>query len=164
LQLVDRAGHAQPLPAPARAYLSVQVSPDGRRAALNISAPYDGVWIYDLDRGGLNRLTFATSGNYGSPVWSPDGKWIAMSVAGPSKNGILKKLAAGGGSEEVLYSTATEISYPTSWSPDGRTLSLGTVDKQTGDDISMLPLALPGSPGQGAPQPLQQRFVLLVNS
>src|SRR5262245_30813016 len=51
----DRNGVALPLPAPPRPYNPPSLSPDGRLAAVPIG---DDIWIYDLARDTLSRLTF----------------------------------------------------------------------------------------------------------
>ena len=52
---VDRQGRASPLPGlPPDSYRDVRVSPDGARLAL---ATQDDVWIYDVARATLSRLT-----------------------------------------------------------------------------------------------------------
>jgi Tol biopolymer transport system component len=84
-------------------------------------------------------------------VWSPDGKWIAMAATRSGKYEIVRKPAAGGGAEEVLYSTDAET-YPTSWSPDDRTLALMRLDPKSDEDIWMLPVA-GNEKGERTPKP-----------
>src|SRR6266404_1579805 len=62
LMWVNRNGTELSLAAPARAYLSPRISPDGRRLALEID---DQVWLYDLALETLTRLTF--EGANGNP-------------------------------------------------------------------------------------------------
>ena len=58
------------IPAPPRAYWYPRLSPDGTRVALDIARPRQDIWIWDLARQTLTRLTFdPTADNY--PVWSP---------------------------------------------------------------------------------------------
>jgi len=54
---VDRNGGTQPLPAPPRGYLSPRLSPDGQRLAVGIQGTNPGLWLYELTRGTLTRLT-----------------------------------------------------------------------------------------------------------
>jgi len=142
LHLVDRTGKAQPVSAPPRAYASPRFSPDGRRIAVTISAPYDDLWIYDLDRGGLNRFTFTNQGGYYAPIWSPDGKWIVAGLGLNPQNHVIRK-PVGGGQEEVLH-TSVEGEYPTSWSPDGRLVAFRRLEPKSSDDLWMLSLPAGG--------------------
>ena len=52
------------------------VSPQGDHIALQIDSGENDIWVLDLARGVRTRLTFGPMAN-NSPVWSPDGKWIA---------------------------------------------------------------------------------------
>ncbi|MBI4442775.1 MAG: PD40 domain-containing protein [Acidobacteria bacterium] len=76
---VDRKGIAKPLPAPPRFYGYPVLSPDGRRVVLQIAGANYDIWLYDLARDALTRLTFE-SNNEGA-LWSPDGKRIAFCSA-----------------------------------------------------------------------------------
>ena len=53
----------------------VNISPDGKRVAVNRGDPAD-IWIYELARGTSLRLTFDLR-NETLPVWSPDGRFVA---------------------------------------------------------------------------------------
>src|SRR5262249_50478703 len=75
LSWVERNGISQASPAPPQDYESVRMSPDGQRVAVAVSriGAYD-LWILELVRGGLTRLT--TEGIYANPVWTPDGRHV----------------------------------------------------------------------------------------
>ncbi len=83
------------------------------------------IFIVPADSGAERRLT-ANPGPDGSPVWSPDGAWIAFSSSDHAKNSAnqsdLKVVRAEGG--EPLNLTA-DFDYSISrieWSADGRSL------------------------------------------
>ncbi len=84
---VDRKGVEQPLSAPPRAYIFPKISPDGERVAVEIQAGQDptlasvDIWVYDLIRGALSRLTF--QGANLLPLWTPDGKRLIY-ASGPN--------------------------------------------------------------------------------
>ncbi len=59
------------------------------------------IWVLDLARGVRTRLTFGPVGNV-SPIWSPDGKWIAYSSARNGHFAICRKPSDGSGAEETL--------------------------------------------------------------
>src|SRR5262249_15054212 len=73
---VDRNGGVEPLPAPLRPYSNPQLSPDGRRVAFQIRGA-TVIWVYDLPRPTLPRLTTPDSGSQ-VPIWAPDGRHIAF--------------------------------------------------------------------------------------
>ena len=56
---VDRQGHEEPITAPPRAYVAPRLSPDGTRVALDIRDQENDIWIWDLARQTLTRLTDA---------------------------------------------------------------------------------------------------------
>src|SRR5262249_15355520 len=85
---VDRKGNAEPLPAPVRAYAKPSLSTDGRRRAVGIRGGQQGfdIWIYELARDALTRLTFGLGVSF-APVWTPDGKRVAFRTGGPLTTG-----------------------------------------------------------------------------
>ena len=74
---VSRNGTEQPVAAPVRSYVNPRLSPDGRRVAVTLEAQEDQIWLYDLARETLTRLTFEGTSN-DVPVWTPDGKRITF--------------------------------------------------------------------------------------
>jgi eukaryotic-like serine/threonine-protein kinase len=135
---VSRNGAEQHLAAPAHAYMSPRLSPDGRRVAVGIIAQETQVWLYDLSRDTLTRLTFEGNVNQ-YPAWTPDGKRIAFSSNKEGPQNLFWQLADGSGELEQL--TTSEYShYPHSWSPDGQLLAFMEVNPATGQDIWVLRL------------------------
>src|SRR6185436_18004035 len=57
LVAVDRSGVARPLTDARRPYEDMSLSPDGRRLALTIEGPSWNIWVLELARGTLTRLT-----------------------------------------------------------------------------------------------------------
>ena len=147
---VDRKGTEQLLPAPPRSYRNLRLSPDGRQAALDITeAGKLDIWLYDLMRDTLTRLTFEGISNF--PVWTPDGKRVAYRSQRAGLHNIFWKPADGSGGEERLTTVGVINQTPQSFSPDGRTLVYFTQDPQTGFDLWMLSLR-----GERKPQPFLQ--------
>jgi serine/threonine-protein kinase len=130
---VDRKGTAEFLPAPPRAYGSPRLSPDGRFAAVTIG---NDVWVYDLVRDTLTRLTF--EGRNAAPQFTPDGKRVWYNSARAGAQSIFWKLADGSGPEELLITSTNP--RPGSMTPDGRTLLFGDNGPKTASDIWVLPL------------------------
>jgi len=146
---VDRAGLAQPLSAPPRAYFAPRLSPDGQRVVVYTRGTGSDVWTFDITRGTLTRLT--TEGRNGWGLWTPDGKRVVFQ-SGPGVGNLFWKPADGSGAAERL-TTSEYTQVPASWSPDGQTLAF--VESHpvaaTGSDIWALPLA-----GDRRPRPLLQ--------
>src|SRR5215510_6206486 len=104
---------------------TVRLSPDGRRAAIEQLDP-DGrladVWVLDLERNSISRLTFDLGGD-GSPVWSPDGSRIvfASNRLGNGQINLYLKPASGAGEDQLLFQSDGE-KFCTSWSRDGQNI------------------------------------------
>jgi eukaryotic-like serine/threonine-protein kinase len=96
------------------------LSPQGDRVALQLNAGQTDIWVLDLIRGVRTRLTFGPVGNV-SPLWSPDGKWIAYSSAQNGHFAICRKPADGSGAEETLLTVEQQPGLH-DWSRDGKYL------------------------------------------
>ena len=147
---VDREGRSQPLIEEKRAFLSSRLSPDGRSLALTIAAANDSVWVYDLTRSTLTRLTFGFGNSY--PVWTPDGRRLAFrsTRAGSGRGALFWQAADGSGQPERL-TTSERPQWPCSWSPDGSILALEETNMEKGWDISVLSMD-----GDRTPEPFLQ--------
>ena len=135
---VSRNGAEQPVAAPARAYTFPRLSPDGRRVAAVIVEQGSQVWVCDLSRETLTRLTFDGNLN-GNPVWTPDSKRIAFQSNGVGPANIFWQRADGSGGLERL-TTSEYIHFPMSFSPDGQLLAFVEINPTTGYDLWVLRL------------------------
>jgi serine/threonine-protein kinase len=135
---VTRNGARLPLDAPIRSYDSPQISPDGRKVAVEVGSQ---TWIYDFGRGALTRLAFEGETN-DSPIWSPDGKRIAVRSdrTGTANMSMFWQLADGGGGAEPLTNAGVG-QLPRSFSPDGKILAFQEVNADTRRNIWMLRMA-----------------------
>ena len=81
---MDRDGEEELIAAPPRAYRSLSLSPDNRRAAVGIRGPSgtEDVWVSDLARGSLARLTTDEAFD-GAPLWSLDGRRVVFASGPP---------------------------------------------------------------------------------
>jgi Tol biopolymer transport system component/predicted Ser/Thr protein kinase len=143
---VSRNGAEQPVAAPAHAYLNPRLSPDGRRVAVGITEQEAQLWLYDLSRETLTRLTFEGYTNL-YPAWTPDGKRIAFSSNKEGPLNLFWQLADGSGGLERL-TTSDYNQTPNFWSPDGQLLAFHEVNPTTQRDIWVLRMGDP-SPGSG---------------
>src|SRR4029077_19764370 len=106
---VNRNGAEQPVPAPEHAYIDPRISPDGRRVAVVIGEQDRQVWVYDLSRGTLTRLTFQGNNN-SAPFWTPDGKRIVFTSNKEGQRDLFWQLADGsGGLERLATSESVQI-------------------------------------------------------
>jgi serine/threonine protein kinase len=109
----------------------VALSPDGKTVAT--VRPNQGIWLYDVQRGGETRFTSPTLPG-SAPVWSPDGNLIAFG----SGKGLYLKDASGGSKEEPLLENRN-AKTPSDWSRDGRYLIYTENDPKGQGDIWYLP-------------------------
>jgi Tol biopolymer transport system component len=134
---VARTGEATTLPGAPRYFSDPRVSPDGRRAAIHLQDEEDDVWVVDLDRGTLLRLS-TTPGEDETPVWSPDGRSVAWTGSRPDvARGVFRRPADGSGSEELLFRTDLHL-HVNDWSADGRTILLQLQGAKTAADLYTL--------------------------
>ena len=119
-------------------FLSVAISPDGKRTQAKVRGP-DGrlnIWIYDLARGIGTRLTRGSS-DFSSGTWSPDGRQLAYIADEPDTVLILHP--ADSSSEPRKLQTDQPVAIPSSWSPDGQ-LIVFTAQTSQGGDLWIQPL------------------------
>jgi serine/threonine-protein kinase len=110
------------------------LSPDGERAAVVIEVEDRGdVWVKQLDRGPLSRLTFEGEYN-GYPSWSPDGRFIAYQSLRDGQWNTWIKPADGSGPEELLLDLDRDI-WGVTWSRDGTWLIVSVDGPPGSDDI-----------------------------
>jgi serine/threonine-protein kinase len=117
---VDRKGHEEPIAAPLRAYGPPRLSPDGTRVAMSIvDQGNNEVWIWDLARKTLRRLTFSP-GMDSMPLWTPDGRRIIYMSARTGVPNLYSQAVDGGGVDRLTASTNPQ--WPTSITRDGALL------------------------------------------
>jgi len=75
---VDRQGQETAIPAPPRAYNYPRIAPDGTRIALWSNDQESDIWLWDLARATLTRVTLDPGFDF-YPVWTPDGRRLIFS-------------------------------------------------------------------------------------
>jgi serine/threonine protein kinase len=140
---VDREGREEALGAPARPYFHPRVSPDGTRVAVAIEDQENDIWVWDLARRTLDRLTFGPAPDF-APVWTPDGHHLVFYSQRVGQGGLFWQPADRPGGVDRLSAG----SPPSGVTPDGRQVLFGTVGNQ-----DMMMLALDGT---GRVEPLLQ--------
>ncbi len=148
---VDRTGAVELLGAPPQGYGNPRLSPDGQRIAVQITGGTTDVWVYDITRQTLTRLTFEGDNNL-LPIWTPDGERITFrSNRGGGPGNLYWKPADGSGTAERL-TTSEFLDNASSWSPDGKVLSFYSAGGSR--DLRMLQME-----GERQPRPfLQTQF------
>jgi serine/threonine-protein kinase len=98
---VDREGREEPINVPPRAYTYARLAPDGSRIALDSRDEENDIWIWDLMRETLQRLTFDPGLNRG-PSWTPDSQRIAFTAQRDGTENIYWQAADGSGTAELI--------------------------------------------------------------
>jgi Tol biopolymer transport system component len=135
----DRMGKALGTVGESGALSSPELSPDGRRIAIDraIQGNRD-VWLMDVARGAFTRFTFDAAAD-GFPLWAPDGSRIAFESARTGSWDIWLKPSSGVGMEERILGTPSN-EWPLDWSMDGRFLLYYQDGGKTGADLWALPM------------------------
>ncbi len=161
LEWVDRLGKPLASLGDVANYYTVELSPDGLRAAGGIPERVNSlasdVWIYDLKGQGRSRLTFEAANTLGRAIWAPGGGQIVyMKKRRDQANfDLFQRAADGSGTEQAVLEDRVS-KQPLSWSPDGKfVLYLAAPGSaETGNDLWVLPMQ-----GERRPFPfLQTRF------
>jgi len=133
IQTMDMQGNLHRLVDTARAYGGISLSPNGENVAADAGAANDDIWIYQLKKGILTRLTFG-GGNNDLPIWSRDGNYVVYSAEKGKYLNLFRKRWDGSAPEERLtVSPYTQVAE--SFSPDGKFLAFSQ-----NNDIWMLPM------------------------
>ena len=144
---MDREGHTVPMKMAPANWFNVSFAPDGRRLALEIRDSAVDIWVHEMERGTLTRLTSDPASDY-KPAWTPDGRRIAFASTrdNPSTGNLYWQSADGTGSAMRL-TTSTNAQQPGSWHPGGRFLMFE--ESSSGSDIDLMVMAVDGSDATG---------------
>jgi serine/threonine protein kinase/Tol biopolymer transport system component len=146
---LDRNGKpAGQVGGPANYSGDVRLSPDGRRAAVDVvTGANRDIWVIDIARSVPSRLTFDGANNW-SPIFAPDGGRVVFS-RGPNAtqppNKLYLKSSSGTGNDELVFEgeATGEAIFPEAWSPDGQHVIFAR-NKTPGNvptDLWVLPLS-----------------------
>jgi len=138
---VNRNGAARPITERAAPYFRPRFSPDGRQVALVIDGPYSKIWVLDVERGTLSRVS-QVPGDQDRPTWMPDGVHMTF-ASDPEYTGVGRVFSDridGTGTARPLFDSAQSFDRaqsfaPMNWSRDGKTLLYGRIGAATGDDV-----------------------------
>jgi len=123
LHWIDREGNQQTLSL-SRNFGASRLSPDGQKLAVTINDGNNAdVWVYDLVRNSLSRLTFDEARD-ANPIWTVDGQRIIFSSNRDESGefGLWWRAADGTGQPERLLAGFRFQPIPTDATPDGTEL------------------------------------------
>jgi len=147
----DRSGRFIDTVLPPGSFDEFSLSPDGKRVVAGATstggAGDQNVWMLDLERNTVSRLTFG-KGEDGSPAFSPDGTRVAYGSDREGNSDIYVRAASGVGSEELVWKS-DEAKWPDDWTRDGKALLVESQSPRNQMDLWLLPLG-----GDRKPVPL----------
>jgi serine/threonine-protein kinase len=152
---VSREGVEEPISDRPGSYRGVQLSPDGRQAAVIIGAdqgagsdPFSPgeLWILDVDRDVPRRIT--RGDHERAPTWHPDGRSVVVSSKRHGDVFNLYRYAIDGSGEPERLAPSEGRQLSPDWSSDGRLLAF-----EEAGDIMLLRLDETGALS-GPPEPL----------
>jgi len=148
LYWVDRSGHAEKLPLPARSYEHPRISPDARKLAIEIEGSNHDCYIYDFGSGVLSNITADGVSHW--PLWSPDGKTIGYR-SGPMGHMRLWQVPADRSHPPEQLPADGLTQNAESYSPDGLSLAYTAIELGSPAKIVVVPLQ-----GDKKPRPLDE--------
>ncbi len=132
---VDRQGREEVLLEADRRYSAPSLSPDGRSVAITVEDGNPDIWVYQLDRKVLNRLTFSPRSEH-TPIWYPDGRRIAFILDAPPFH--LYSVPADGSTEPTVVLESPIDSYADAVSPDGRWMVVRQLSMEEDYNLGLL--------------------------
>jgi hypothetical protein len=135
---VDRQGRETAIPAPPRLYAHPRVSPDGTRVAAFVAEQDLDVWLWDLTRPPLTRVTYGPGAD-SYPLWTRDGHRLIFSSQRTGVMNLFWQTADGAGAVERL-TESNHAQTATGISRDGGSLIFTEVTPTTGEDVMRMML------------------------
>ena len=135
---VDRTGREERLEAPPRAYAYPRISPDDLRVSVDINDREDDIWIWNLDRGPLTRVTFSGEAE-AYAEWTLKGDRVVFVSQREGPYNLFWK-AADGTMEVERLTTSPNVQAPNAISPDGTTVVFRESVLGNGYDLRLLTL------------------------
>jgi len=135
---VDLSGEASEFFDLKKRFVLARYSPNGKYVGFKIDEGNDSnIWMYHIEGGALNQLTFYKGRTITDFVWSPDSKTIAYATtAEDSSNSIYLRKIDGTGAVKKIYTSPLKTTFIVEdWSSDGSMLGLEQRGESTGGDL-----------------------------
>ena len=113
---IDSEGNIEMSSMPEQFYGVSDISPNGKKIAIQIAAEKDDIWVYDTETWEGNKLT--TEGSNGWPIWSKDGESVVF-VSRPLEKeewGLYSKRINEIGNPQMIWEPKNGV-MATSWHP-----------------------------------------------
>lgn len=121
---------------PALPLNDLSVDRAGNRLAFSVTDGRESdVWVLEPRRGELERV--ASGGSFSDPVWTPNGRALAMAHSRNGSFDLVLKDADRDRPAQVLLEAPLD-QFPESWSQDGRSLVYSERHPETGYDLWLL--------------------------
>ncbi len=136
---IDREGNSELVTEDELPYQAASCAPDGRSLVLDIDAANANIWLLELDRRTMIRLTPSRSNN--RPIWAPDGQRVAFSSSGGDGRKPYWQ-SIDGSTPPAMIPAPDGFWWPMSFTPDG--LEIVASLEATGEanwDIWVLPVS-----------------------
>ena len=138
---MDARGATTPLLPKPTTWGNPKFSTDGRKLAVDMLDGSSDIWVYDLERGSLDRVTFEREIADAEPVWTPNGERLVFRSDRDNlgvSNLYWKRADNTGGIQRLTKSDVNQ--FPGSWHPSGKYLAFSQQSVRTNPDIWILPM------------------------
>jgi Tol biopolymer transport system component len=141
---IDRAGREQAMAAKPRSYEFPRLSPDGRKIAVASVDEEHDIWIFDVEKETLTRLTSGPAYEY-APIWTPDSRYVFF-ASGPNSSAPaipfdVQGQAVDGTGTKQAWTDHLQGGYPQFVAPDGKSLAyFGERSQEGASGLGLLPL------------------------
>ncbi len=135
---VDREGREYLLIPERRGFGTPRYDPTGTRISVVIGEGGFNIWLFDVRRRAMQRLTFESDNFY--PAWSPDGSYLVYSRQAPGGDNALYRLRADGGGQPELFFNQPQRQWDLEFGPAGSPALFRQNDSLTGRDLWLLDL------------------------
>ncbi|HEV2323884.1 MAG TPA: protein kinase [Terracidiphilus sp.] len=136
----NRAGQKMGTVGNVAIYSNMALSPEGDRLAVGVGEHGKAnIWVYDLKRGTVSRLTFNAAYDV-NPAWSMDGSKVFFSSNRSGAWGIYQKAADGLGTTQTVSQSGTQNKALDDMAADGRYAIYDTATNPSLVQLWVLPL------------------------